>query len=73
MFLAVLISLVGVAGILASKDLSQSSGGWIGLLLAKLFVGLFGILVANIIFGAILLIGLFIFLQFIWQDLPKKD
>src|SRR3989344_5780862 len=35
-------------------------------------VMLFGILVANIIFGAILLIGLFIFLQFIWQEIPKE-
>ena len=73
MALAVLVSLVGVAGILAVKDLTQKSGGWIGFWLAKLFVGLFGILVANIIFGAILLIGLFIFLQFIWQELPRKE
>ncbi len=78
MFLAVLISLVGVVGILSVKDLmvkdlAQNSGGFIGYWLAKLFVGLFGMLVANIIFGAILLIGLFIFLQFIWQELPKKE
>ena len=79
MTLAVLVSLVGVAGILAVKDLpqtisaAQSGGGFIGYWLARLFVGLFGILVANIIFGAILLIGLFIFLQFIWQEFPKKD
>jgi S-DNA-T family DNA segregation ATPase FtsK/SpoIIIE len=73
MALAVLVSIIGVAGILAVKDLTVKTGGWTGLLLAKLFVGLFGILVANIIFGAILLIGLFIFLQFIWQDLPRKD
>lgn len=73
MALAVLISLVGVSGILAIKDLSQRNGGWIGFLLAKLFAGLFGILVADIIFGAILLIGLFIFLQFIWQEFPRKE
>lgn len=73
MALAVLISLIGVAGILAVKDLGQSTGGFIGFWLARLFVGLFGILVANIIFGAVLLIGLFIFLQFIWQELPKKE
>jgi DNA segregation ATPase FtsK/SpoIIIE, S-DNA-T family len=70
MALAVLISLVGMAGILA---VTQKTGGWIGFWLAKLFVGLFGILVANIIFGAILLIGLFIFLQFIWQDLQRRE
>jgi len=73
MAIAVLVSLIGTAGILAVKDLTQSGGGFIGFWLAKLFVGLFGILVANIIFGAILLIGLFIFLQFIWQELPKKE
>ena len=70
--LAIIISLVGVAGILAAKDLAQMSGGWIGYLLAKLFVGLFGLLVANIIFGAVLLIGLFIYLQFIWSEIPKE-
>jgi S-DNA-T family DNA segregation ATPase FtsK/SpoIIIE len=70
MAIAVFISLVGVAGILA---VAQKNGGFIGFWLAKLFVDLFGILVANIIFGAILLIGLFIFLQFIWQDMPKKE
>src|SRR3989344_7554692 len=37
MFLAILISLVGVAGVLASKDLTQKNGGWIGYLLANLF------------------------------------
>lgn len=73
MGLAVLISVIGIAGILAARDLEVMSGGWIGFLLAKLLVGLFGLLVANIVFGAILLVGLFIFLQFIWQDLPKKE
>jgi S-DNA-T family DNA segregation ATPase FtsK/SpoIIIE len=73
MALAVLISIIGIAGILAVKDLALKNGGWIGFGLAKMFVGLFGILVANIIFGAILLIGLFIFLQFVWQDLPRKE
>jgi S-DNA-T family DNA segregation ATPase FtsK/SpoIIIE len=73
MGLAVLVSVIGVAGILAAKDLVLMNGGWIGFLLAKLLVGLFGLLVANIVFGAILLIGLFIFLQFIWQDMPKKE
>jgi len=73
MAIAVLVSLIGVAGILAVKDYGQNTGGWIGFWLAKLFVSLFGLLVANIIFGAILLIGLFIFLQFIWQELPRKD
>jgi S-DNA-T family DNA segregation ATPase FtsK/SpoIIIE len=80
MAIAVLISLVGVAGILAVKDYGSVSCGWIlcptnniGVRLAQLFVGLFGALVANIILGAVLLIGLFIFLQFLWQDGVKKE
>jgi S-DNA-T family DNA segregation ATPase FtsK/SpoIIIE len=73
MILAVLISLVGVAGILAAKDLTLMNGGWVGFLLAELFVKLFGILVANIIFAVVLLIGLFIFLQFVWSEMPKKE
>jgi len=66
MFLAILICLVGIAGILQTN---QKTGGWIGYWLSNLFVGLFGPLVGNIIFVAIFLIGSFIFLQFIWQDL----
>ncbi len=73
MALAVIVCLIGVAGVLGAKDLTLMEGGWIGYLLSKLFIGLFGLLVANIIFGAILLIGLFIFLQFVWQELPKKE
>src|SRR3989338_5056349 len=72
MLLAIVVSIIGISGILAAKNLTVESGGWAGYLLAKLFVGFFGILVANIIFGAILLIGLFIFLQFIWQEIPKE-
>ncbi len=72
MVLAIIISLVGVAGILAAKDLTQMAGGWTGYFLAKLLVDLFGLLVANIIFGAILLIGLFIYLQFIWSEIPRE-
>jgi len=72
MILAIIISLVGVAGILAAKNLTQMSGGWVGYLLAKLLVGFFGLLVANIIFGAVLLVGLFVYLQFIWSEIPKE-
>jgi S-DNA-T family DNA segregation ATPase FtsK/SpoIIIE len=73
MALALVISLVGVSGILAVKDLPLHSGNWIGYLLGFLLFKFFGIIVANIVFAAILLIGLFIFLQFIWSELPKKE
>lgn len=72
MFLAVLISLIGIAGILAAKDLAVKNGGWVGFLMAKILVSFFGILVANIIFGAILLIGMFVFLQFIWAEMMQE-
>jgi len=73
MLVAILISIISVAGILAARDLAVKNGGWIGFLLAKMLTGFFGLLVANIVFGAFLLIGLFIFLQFIWQEFPKKE
>lgn len=72
MFLAIIVTLVGISGILASQDLIKMQGGWVGFLLAKLLVGGFGLLVANIIFGAIILIGFFIFLQFIRNEVPKE-
>lgn len=71
-FLAMIISLIGIAGILGGHDLTTMDGGWTGFLLGKLFVGSFGILVANIIFAAIILIGLFIFLQFMWAEFVKE-
>ncbi len=70
MTIAVVVSLLGVAGVLA---VNQNTGGFVGYWLAKILVGLFGVLVANIVFGAILVIGLFIFLQFIWQEFPKRE
>lgn len=72
MFLAIVVTLLGISGILASQDLTKMQGGWLGFLMAKLFVGGFGFLAANIIFGAIILIGLFIFLQFIRNEVPKE-
>jgi len=72
MFLAIVVTLVGISGILASQDLINKQGGWIGFLLAKLLVEGFGLLVANIIFGAVILIGIFIFLQFIRNEAGKE-
>jgi S-DNA-T family DNA segregation ATPase FtsK/SpoIIIE len=73
MALALVISLVGTSGILAVRDVSVHQGNWIGWILGWLLVHFFGIIVANIVFAAILLIGLFIFLQFIWVEAPKKE
>jgi len=73
MALAIFISLIGVSGILAVKDLPVHSGNWVGYLFGLLLFKFFGIIVANIVFAVVLLIGLFIFLQFIWQEMPKKE
>jgi len=77
MFLAILISVLGIAGILSNqvgavKDLALIKGGWIGFIMSWSLINTFGILVANITFGAGLLIGLFVFLQFVWQEIPKE-
>ena len=74
MGLAILTSLVGLSGILAVKDLPVHNGNWIGYLLGFLLFKFFGIIVANIVFAAILLIGLFIFLQFVpWNEKKEKE
>lgn len=74
-FLAIILAIVtlvtGISGISANQNLNQGQIGLIGWL-SKLLVNFFGLLVANIVFSAVILIGLFIFLQFIWQDFPKE-
>jgi S-DNA-T family DNA segregation ATPase FtsK/SpoIIIE len=77
MFLAIFISVLGIAGLLSNnsiavKSLAISEGGWIGFLMSFALVNTFGILVANITFGTGILIGLFVFLQFVWQEIPKE-
>ncbi|MCX6718683.1 MAG: DNA translocase FtsK [Candidatus Staskawiczbacteria bacterium] len=74
MGLAVIISVIGISGILAVKDLPVHNGNWIGYLLGLLLFKFFGIIVANIVFAVVLLIGLFIFLQFIpWGEKKEKE
>ncbi len=73
MGLALLISLVGISGILAARDLTIKNGGWVGYWMADVLIKLFGPLVANIVFAATILIGLFIFMQFIRSELPRKE
>ncbi len=73
LFLAIFISIIGISGILASQNLNQMNGGWAGFLMGKLLVGFFGILVANIVFASVILIGTFIFIQFIWQEYLEDE
>ncbi len=74
LILAIIIALIGIAGVLGGRDLANMNGGWIGFLLAKLLVGSFGILVANIVFATTIIIGLFIFTQSVWMQMlePKE-
>ncbi|MBU4275060.1 DNA translocase FtsK [Patescibacteria group bacterium] len=72
-FLGIFIFIFGLAGILGAQNLSQKEGGWLGYLMAKLIVSAFGLLVANIIFGAVIIIGLLIFLQSLWQHRPQGE
>ncbi|MCX6720915.1 MAG: DNA translocase FtsK [Candidatus Staskawiczbacteria bacterium] len=70
--LAILFTIIGVSGIAYNQTINLKHIGLIGWL-GKLCVGLFGVLVTNIIFGAVLLIGLFIFLQFVWYNLQHRE
>lgn len=70
--LAILITIAGVAGISNNQNLNQNQIGLIGWV-SKLLINFFGLLVVNIVFAAVILIGLFIFLQFIWQDITKEN
>ncbi len=70
--LAVAILIVGVSGISSNQNLNQNQIGLIGFL-AETFVKFFGLLVANIIFSVVIVISLLIFLELIWQELPREE
>ncbi|MBX4200899.1 DNA translocase FtsK [Candidatus Parcubacteria bacterium] len=70
--LAILAVLIGISGISSNYNLNDEHIGAVGWLAVGLVSG-FGFLVSNIIFAATILVGLFIFFQFIWQELPKEE
>jgi S-DNA-T family DNA segregation ATPase FtsK/SpoIIIE len=72
-FLGIFILIFGLSGILASQNLKLRDGGFIGYLVGSLVVNLFSVLVADIIFGAIIIVGLIIFLQSLWQHKVMLD
>jgi len=78
MLIAILVSLIGISGIIATKDYNLINCEWfcennnIGGRLAQFFVGYFGASVAYIVFTAIILVGALIFLQFIWQEMMQE-
>ncbi len=70
-FLGIFIIIFGMAGILGAQDLAVKQGGWLGYLMGQLTVNSFGLLVANLVFGAMIIIGLLIFSQSLWQFRPQ--
>jgi len=68
---AVLVLTAGVSGLASNQGLDKEKIGLVGWI-AKLLVDFFGLLVSNIIFLSVILIGIFIFLQFIWQEREIK-
>lgn len=71
MALAIFLVIIGIAGISANQSLNTDHIGLIGFI-SKFLVNFFGLLVSNIVFSTVAVIGLFIFLQFIWHDIPKE-
>src|SRR3990167_9034616 len=69
--LAVAVTIIGASGISNNQSLNQQHIGLIGWV-AKMLVNGFGLLVSNIIFATTIVIGLFIFLQFIWHETPRE-
>ena len=72
-FLGIFIVLFGVAGLLGMQNLSQKQGGWLGYLLSKALISIFGFLVSNIIFVTAIILGFIIFSQFVWRSRPKEQ
>ncbi|MGH7239070.1 MAG: DNA translocase FtsK, partial [Candidatus Saccharimonadales bacterium] len=69
--LAILSLVIGVSGLAANLNLVQLHRGAVGLT-AGLLVSFFGLLVSNIVFAVFVAIAVFIFMQFVWQELPKE-
>lgn len=78
MILAIFFLILGIAGILSlnfSDALTQKpdGGGWLGYLLSKPLLSAFGFWVTQIIFIALIIIGILIFWQLLKPLLSKKE
>jgi S-DNA-T family DNA segregation ATPase FtsK/SpoIIIE len=62
-----LLLIVGISGILAALEPDKLEGGWIGYIVSWPLLQLFGVLVTQIIFGAMIVIAVLI----TWQALKK--
>jgi len=68
LFLAILMTIFGVSGILERLNPGISQGGWLGYISAWPFLKLFGIWVTQILFVGAIMIGIVIF----WRLLKKE-
>jgi len=61
--LAIFILIIGTVGLLESLNIESKpgEGGWLGHIISLPFLKLFGVIVTEIIFGGIILIGILIF------------
>jgi len=71
--LAILIEIIGISGILETFNPGTKQGGWVGYIFTWPVLKLFGILVGEIIFGGVILIGGLIFWHLIWGNRPKEE
>ena len=67
---AILLLFLGITGIFESlNELARDGGGWVGYLVTRPPMALFGLLVTRIIFGALIITGIVI----LWQFFYKKN
>lgn len=70
---AILLLILGSAGIVESLNLGSEGGGWLGNVIVSPFLRFFDVWVTQIIFGGILLIGAFIFWHLLKQPASKSE
>ncbi|MCD5397108.1 MAG: DNA translocase FtsK [Candidatus Pacebacteria bacterium] len=71
-FLAILLLIFGLTGLLGILDPAQALGGRIGLILSWLFLGAFDFWASSIIFSVVILIGLIIIWHFALREKKEK-
>lgn len=70
--LAVFILILGITGILECLNPEIKYGGWLGYIFSFPLLKLFGLLVTQIIFGGIIIVGLLIFWHLLRQPVSKE-
>lgn len=71
--LAILILILGIAGIFGSLTPENKQGGWVGYLISWPILKTFGMVASRIIFGAVIIIGGLILGHFLYQPKIKIE